>query len=164
MPGGNKNIKPEDGHQFQPGEKAAEKYTKKIAEQLANELLDWMEEVDENGKDSGHIFICDFLADRRLTKNLCSYLARKFSSFSDLLEIAKLKQEAKLLKYGVADRLNASMTKFVLINHHDYVDRQNIDHTTQGQAVNDIQIRVADKATIDKVKKLLNGDKPDQDI
>ncbi|GAJ05428.1 unnamed protein product, partial [marine sediment metagenome] len=61
-------------------------------------------------------------------------------------------------------RLNASMTKFCLINHHGYKDKQHIDHTTQGQAVNDIQITVADKATIDRVKKLMNGDKPDKDI
>ncbi len=164
MPGGNKNIRPEDGKQFQIGDKAAEKWTEKIAEQLANDLINWMNETDEDEKDKGNIFIIDFLASRRLCKSTTAYLAQKFSSFSNLLEIAKTIQEAKLLKYGIADRLNASMTKFVLINHHDYVDRQNIDHTTRGQAVNDIQIRVADKATIDKVKKLLQGDEPDKGI
>lgn len=164
MPGGKGNIRPEDGKQFVKGQKAAEKWTEKIAEQLVNDLIDWMNETDENGKDKGNIFIIDFLGSRRLCKSTAAYLANKFTTFSNLLEIAKTIQEAKLLKYGIADRLNASMTKFVLINHHDYVDRQNIDHTTRGEAVNDIQIRVADKATIDKVKKLLQGDEPDQDI
>jgi len=164
MPGGNKNIKPEDGKQFQKGNKAAEKWTKKKSLELGDQLLDWLDEIDDEGKDKGNIFVIDFLASKRLDKNIPGYLANKFTSFRELLEIARTIQEAKLIKYGVADRLNASMTKFCLINHHGYKDSQHIDHTTQGQSVNDIQITVADKATIDKVKKLIQGDEPNKDI
>jgi hypothetical protein len=169
MPGGNGNIKPSDNPApFLKGNKAAEKWTKEIADTFANELIEWLSEKftdnEGNEKDKGNIFIIDFLAERKMPPKIISYLARKFTTFDTVMEIAKNIQEAKLVKYGVADRLNASMTKFCLINHHGYVDRQHIDHTTQGQAVNDIQITVADKATIDKVKKLMNGDKPNNHI
>jgi len=136
MPGGKGNIRPEDGKQFEPGNKAAEKWDKQTAEQLGRELLDWLKETDDEGKDKGNIFIIDFLAERdNIDENkfLPSYLAGKFTSFTNLLEKAKTIQEAKLLKYGVADRLNASMTKFCLINHHGYYDKQLIDHSNKGE-------------------------------
>jgi len=164
MPGGKGNIRPEDGKQFEPGNKAAEKWDEQTAEQLGRELLDWMKETDEEGRDKGNIFVIDFLAYRELPKNLPGYLANKFTSFRDLLGIARTIQEAKLLKYGVADRLNASLTKFCLINHHGYKDSQHIDHTSQGKGLQPLEITVADQATIDKVKKLINGDEPDKNI
>ncbi|MBA7486862.1 hypothetical protein ES707_22424 [subsurface metagenome] len=169
MPGGNGNIRPSDNPvPFLPGNKAAEKWTQKDADRFAYELIEWLSEkfTDQEGneKDKGNIFIIDFLAEKKYPGRIIRYLSDKFTTFRPLIEIAKNIQEAKLVKYGVADRLNASMTKFCLINHHGYLDKQHIDHTTQGQAVNDIQITVADKATIDRVKKLMNGDKPDKDI
>ena len=165
MPGGNKNIRPEDGKQFSSTYQPDEKWTEKKALDLGKELIKWQKETDEEGKDKGNIFWEEFFViENNYYPELPTYLAGKFLSFSKLLERAKKIQEIKLVKYGVADRLNASMTKFCLTNHHGYRDSQHIDHTTQGQAVNDIQITVADKATIDKVKKLMNGDKPNDDI
>ena len=165
MPGGNKNIKPEDGKQFSKDYQPDESWTEKKALELGNQLLDWQKEVDKEGNDKGHIFWEEFFVIKNdYYPELPSYLSIKFSSFLKLLERAKKIQEMKLVKYGVADRLNASLTKFCLTNHHGYRDSQHIDHTTQGQAVNDIHITVADEATINKVKKLMNGDKPDKDI
>ncbi|MCK4819839.1 hypothetical protein KA005_29005, partial [bacterium] len=164
MPGGKGNIRPEDGKQFEPGNAAAEVWDQETADQLGNELLDWLEEKDDEGQDKGNIFVIDFLANREEYSDLPAYLADKFSSFSDLLKKAKTIQEAKLLKYGVADRLNSSMTKFCLINHHGYTDKQSMDLTTKGQPVNDIKFTVADPETIDKVQKLLRGDEPDKGI
>ncbi len=160
MPGGNKNIRPEDGRQFNLGNKAAEKWSEKKALALGYELLDWLDETDDEGRDKGNIFMIDFLASQRISCRIPSYLADKFSSFCLLLEIAKTIQEAKLLKYGVADRLNASLTKFCLINHHGYFDKQHIDHTTQGKSMQKLNITVADPATIERVERLINGDMP----
>lgn len=134
MPGGKGNIRPEDGKQFQPGDKAAEKWTEQKALELGYDLIAWQKEKDEEGKDKGHIFYEEFLfIEKDLYPGLPSYLAGKFSSFSKLMERAKKIQEAKLVKYGVADRLNASMTKFCLINHHGYYDKQLIDHSNKGE-------------------------------
>lgn len=136
MPGGKKNIRPEDGKQFSKDYQPPEKWTEEVALKLGRELLDWLKEKDEEDKDKGNIFIIDFLAGKEKSRDLPTYLANKFSSFSELLEKAKTIQEAKLVKYGVADRLNASMTKFCLINHHGYYDKQHIDHTSKGESIN----------------------------
>ena len=160
MPGGNKNIRPEDGKQFSKDYQPEEKWTEKKALELGRELIDWLKEKDQDGNDKGNIFVIDFLSSRDLGKGTPTYLANKFSSFSDLLGIAKNIQEAKLLKYGVADRLNVSMVKFCLINHHGYFNKQHIDHTTRGQSVQKLNITVADPATIEKVERLINGDMP----
>ena len=165
MPGGHGNIKHTDsGSPFKAGNKMAEKWTEKDALKLAKELIDWIKETetDQAGKktDKGNIFVIDFLASKVYPPRIMPYLAKKFTAFQTIYEIAKNMQEAKLVKYGVADRLNATMTKFCLINHHGYVDKQNIDHTTKGEAVNDVKITVADTDTIEKVQRLLNGEQP----
>ncbi len=160
MPGGKKNIKSGDGKQFSSTYQPPEKWTEKISLELGNDLIAWLKEKDEEGNDKGNIFIIDFLASKSLSKDLPAYLAHKFTSFSELLGITKTIQEAKLLKYGVADRLNASMVKFCLINHHGYFNKQHIDHTTRGQSVQKLNITVADPATIERVERLINGEMP----
>ena len=56
--------------------------------------------------------------------SLIAYLCEKFSSFAKLIERAKKIQEIKLKKYGAVDKLNATITKFVLINEHGWRDKQ----------------------------------------
>jgi len=123
MSGGNKNIRPEDGKQFSAEYQPQEKWTEREAIDIVNSLLDWLEEKDADGNDSGNIFLEDFEAERRISDWVPSYLSKKFTSFSKLYEIAKKKSKAKLLKYGCADRLNATMAKFCLMNHHGYSDK-----------------------------------------
>lgn len=139
MPAGKGNIIPEDGKQFSKEYQPAEKWTEKVSLQFANDLLDWMNAEDEN------IFFDDFLFNvanpknygkrNRIYPDLIDYLCNKFSSFSDLLEVARKKQEIKLKKFGVFDKLNASMTKFTLINNHGWADSTKHDHTTKGESI-----------------------------
>lgn len=133
MPAGKGNIKPEDGKQFSKEYQPAEKWTEKVSLKFANDLLEWMNAEDEN------IFFDDFLfnvanpkdygKNNRIYPELIDYLCDKFSSFSKLLEIAKKKQEIKLKKFGVFDKLNASMTKFTLINNHGWKDKSESEMT-----------------------------------
>lgn len=118
MPGGNKNIKPEDGKQFSKDYQPAEKWTEEKALKLGNELIDWLNEDEEN------IFYEEFLLlNKNYYSKLTNYLSGKFSSFSTLIETAKEIQKLKLVKFGVFDKLNAQMTKFVLINNHGMSDK-----------------------------------------
>lgn len=118
MPGGRGNIRPEDGKQFQKGNKAAEKWTEERALKLGNDLIEWMNENDDN------MFFEEFLLiEKDLYEEIISYLCKKFTSFLKLIKKAQKIQEIKLKKFGVQDRLNASMTKFTLINNHGWKDR-----------------------------------------
>jgi len=116
----------------QPGNKNAEKWTEELALQLGNELIEWLSPKLETDKNTGktvdihaaNIFKIEFLAIyKRLHKDIIGDLAAKFRSFADLIKIADNIQEAKLLKHGSANNLNAGVTCFVLKNHHGYTDK-----------------------------------------
>ena len=131
MPGGNKNIKPEDGKQFSSEYQPDEKWTEKRAKQVGLDLIEWMNEEDQN------LFFEEFLIlKNNFYPELIAYLSNKFTSFLKLIERAKKIQEIKLYKFGVGDQLNASMTKFVLINEHNKIgDNSKHDITSDGERV-----------------------------
>jgi len=134
MAGGYGNIKPEDGKQFSKDYQPEEKWTEKKALDLGQELLAWMKEKDEDGEDKGNIFFEDFLMiENDYYDDLTDYLKGKFTSFSVLLVAAKRIQEIKLKKFGVGDRLNATMTKFVLTNNHGYSEKQETTGELKGE-------------------------------
>ena len=118
MPGGKGKIRPEDGKQFSSTYQPPLKWTKERADKLGRELIAWQTEKPTN------IFWDEFLIiEKNLYLDVINYLCKKFTSFSELINQAKRIQEIKLKKYGTADKLNASMTKFVLINNHGWVDK-----------------------------------------
>src|SRR5690554_3341961 len=122
--GGNKGIRPEDGKQFSSTYQPPEKWTEERALALADELIEWLKEKDEDGNDKGNMFYEEFLViEKDLYPDLIRYLTNKFSSFFERIKTAEKIQELKLQKYGVGDRLNASMTKFVLTNKHGWREK-----------------------------------------
>lgn len=134
MAGGKGNIKPEDGKQFSKEYQPKEKWTESVALKLGEELIAWLKEKTDDGQDKCNIFFEEFLIiENDYYPSLITYLCDKFSSFSDLIAKAKKIQEIKLQKYGVADSLNATMTKFVLTNQHGWTDK--VDNTTNGKEI-----------------------------
>lgn len=148
MPGGNKNIRPEDGKQFSKDYQPAEKWTEKRALKVGNELLLWLKDKENEE----NIFFEDFLyIENNYYSELISYLSKKFTSFSKLIDKAKKIQEIKLKKYGTFDKLNASMTKFVLINNHNWKDKFEFDGNTKNEIV-------LSKEQIKQINKDLNDE------
>ena len=136
MPGGNKNIKPEDGVQFENGNKIAEKWTEAEALKFGRDMLDWMQNADEN------IFFDDFIYlinhegkyAGKIYTDLPAYLAKKYSSFLDILNTCRKIEETKLKKFSAFDKLNASIAKFLLSAEYNY--REKSDMTTKGESIN----------------------------
>lgn len=132
--GGYKNIKPNEGVPFttenQPDK---EIWNEELAVRLFDDLIEWLNEKDDEGDDNGNMFFKEFFLiecdpkkyhpNAKIYGDLPNYLANKYLTCSKLLRKAKEIQEIKLMKYGVADRLNASMTKFTLINNHGWRDK-----------------------------------------
>lgn len=128
MPGGKGNINGNDGKRFSSEYQPEEKWTEDAALKLGNELIAWLKEKDDDGEDKGNIFYEEFLIiENDYYPPLVGYLCEKFSSFLKLIEKAEKIQELKLQKYGVGDRLNSSMTKFVLANKHGWKSNQEIN-------------------------------------
>jgi hypothetical protein len=141
MPGGRGKITSKDGKPFSKTNQPAPKWTEDKAIQLGEQLIKWLKEVDEDGNDKGNMFFMEFLViEKDLYPEVIDYLSEKFTSFSKLIEKAKKIQEIKLQKYGVGDRLNSAMTKFVLINNHNWKDKSEVDHTSGGEKLNIISL------------------------
>ncbi len=146
MPGGKGNIKPEDGKQFSREYQPKEKWTEKKALKVGDNLISWLKKEDEN------IFYDDFLIlENDYNDDLITYLRKKFTSFSELVKKAKKIQELKLMKFGVFDKLNSTMTKFTLINNHDWKDKTEIDQTVR-------DITPLTKEEIDEAGKKLDNE------
>jgi len=131
MPGGKGNIKPEDGRQFENGNKAAEKWREQDALKLGNDMLDWFRAADEN------IFFEDFLylsCDESkyvgsIYKELPAYLSNKFTSFLNILEKCKEIEKIKLKKFGAFDKLNPSIVKFLLSAEYGLTEKTKTEVT-----------------------------------
>lgn len=108
----------EKGKKFSSEYQPKEKWTEDKSLDLGHNLIEWLKESND------HIFFEEFLIiESDLYPEIINYLSNKFPSFLKLVERAKKIQEIKLVKFGVADLLNATMTKFVLTNHHGYADK-----------------------------------------
>jgi len=119
------------------------KWTEKKAINLGEDLIKWLKDKDEEGEDKGNMFFEEFLIiEKNLYPDLIRYLSEKFNSFYELIEKAKKIQEIKLVKYGVGDRLNATMTKFVLINHFKYTNGTNEITGADGKELINININL----------------------
>lgn len=141
----NAQTKKTNGRLFSSTNQPPEKWTEKKALELGNELISWLKEKDEYGNDKGNIFFEEFLIiEKDLYPELIAYLRNKFLSFFKLLEKANKIQELKLQKYGTADCLNATMTKFVLINKHNWKEKHELSGN-DGCSISDIKIEVIDK-------------------
>jgi len=163
MGGGKGNIKPEDGRQFSSEYQPQEKWTETKALEVGNKLIEWLHEKDAEGQDKGNIFFEEFLyLENNYYSELIAYLSKKFTSFLKLIERAKKIQEIKLYKYGVGDRLNANMTKFVLINEHKKVsDNSKLEHSGEINQTTQSDLSKLSLETLKKVQQELlnNGDK-----
>lgn len=143
MAGGKGNIRPEDGKQFskeyQPDK---ELWSEDLSLLFLNDLIAWIKEADENIFVEDFIFLsCDETRYKgNIYAGLPNYLCTKFSSCSKLYERAIAMQKAKLVKYGVMDKLNAAMTKFTLINNHGWRDKNETDFTTGGEKIKTVLI------------------------
>lgn len=135
MPGGNKNIRPEDGVQFEKGNKAAEKWTEEAALKFGNDMLDWMQGADENIFFDEFIYLINHKEKYagKIYADLPGYLAKKYSSFLDILNKCRKIEETKLKKFSAFDKLNASIAKFLLSAEYNY--REKSDMTTKGEKI-----------------------------
>jgi len=122
--------------------KNAEKWTEEIALELGNDLIQWLKKepsyyIDKSKRiriRDANLFLGEFLVEKRLDDATLTMLC-KIDSFAVLYARAKKIQELKLAKHGCLGFLEASMTKFCLINHHGYKDKieqtnENINYNT----------------------------------
>jgi len=114
----------ENDGKFEVGNKAAEKWTLESAMELGNELIAWMEEDQRN-----NIFFKEFLLSKDIYSTVLNYLTEKYEPFSKLIKKATEIQEMKIVKYSIDNKLQPTMSIFVLKNKHDWIEKSKIDTT-----------------------------------
>jgi len=137
MPGGKGNIRPSDGRQFSKDYQPNRPWSEEAALRLGNDLLNWMKAADEN------IFFDDFLYLQcnednypgKIYPELLSYLAKKFTSFLNLLIKCREIEKIKLKKFGAFDKLNAGLVKFLLSADYGMTEKTQNENTNYNHEI-----------------------------
>lgn len=122
-----------------------EKYTIEWLEKEAEALRQWMQLPES-------VFFKSFCVERGYSPQRLSEFADKSAVFAETLELAKASQECKLVNYGLFNKVNAGIAKFMLANHHGYTDKQQVT----GDAANPLSFLL--QKVDGKTKDLLNED------
>jgi hypothetical protein len=94
-------------------------YTEEWLKKEAQLFRKWMQQEDS-------IYFKSFAIERGYHPNRLQEFADKNPEFSGVYNLAKAWQEQKLVNYGLFNKTNSGMTKFVLANHHGYVEKTQV--------------------------------------
>lgn len=103
------------------------KYTKEFIENEADLFLEWMQRPES-------IWYKDFALERGYDPNLLSIWAKENDKFSGIYDRSQAWQQSKLIKGGLLNQFNSTITKLVLANTCGWTDKQQA--TLSGDSVN----------------------------
>ncbi len=114
------------GHPPYPGCETGgrpKKYTTEFIEKEADAFLEWMKHPDS-------IWYKDFALERGYSSKLLSIWEKENEKFSEVYEISKDWQQSRLIKGGLLNHYNSSITKLVLANTCGWTDKQQVSGDT----------------------------------
>jgi len=88
-------------------------YTVDDANKLADEMLEWINSSESEGK-SPNFWLNDFAVSKKLLPRQILVFCSKNEYFNSIYEICKLIQESKLLKMALYKEVNATPAVFIL--------------------------------------------------
>jgi hypothetical protein len=146
---GNKNAV---GNPGPPKDKLTfpEIYTIEYIEKEATAFKEWLQKPDS-------YFFTAFATERGYCIQRLTEFAKKSSVFSDVLKFARDSQHTKLVLGGLKNETNAGITKFVLMNHHNYTEKNQVS----GDAANPISFLL--DSTSNRSKELTTYKENDAD-
>lgn len=106
-------------------------YTPEFIDKMAIEFSEWL-------KNPMNVWFKDFALDRDLNPDLLSIWAKENERFSGVYQLAKHRQESRLINGGLINLYNGSIVKLVLSNAHGWSDKQ--ESKLSGDAVNPLAL------------------------
>ena len=105
----------------------AVKWTDDKIQELIDKFTEWW-------KDQDNLFWKEFFVEQEgYYPGIISYLEESNQLFSNFIKKAREKQEYRLLKKGLSNKLNPTLSIFVLKNHHDYKDKSEVENNSTVQ-------------------------------
>ena len=114
------------GHPPYPGCETGgrpKKYTSEFIEAEADAFMKWM-------KRPANIWYKDFALERGYDPRLLSLWEKENEKFSEVYKLSQHWQQSKLIKGGLLNHYNASITKLVLANTCGWTDKQQVSGDT----------------------------------
>ncbi len=105
------------------------RYSTEDIECFADELLIWI-------KQDSSFWLKDFCLERDIDPDLMAEWAKENERFNGTYKLAKGFQESRIFKGALQNTFNSSISKFVLVNCHGWVDRQEAKVSDRGLTIN----------------------------
>jgi hypothetical protein len=96
-------------------------YTDDWITEEAKLFREWMQKPDS-------LYFMSFAVERGYDRQRFNEFAECNKDFADAYSYAKIWQEQKLVKCGLMNQTNSSLTKFVLQNCHGWAERSTVTH------------------------------------
>lgn len=103
-----------------------EEWNNQLIEAEGIELLAWLER-------DGNVFAKEFANQRGYHSSRFTEWCQQSKTFQLIYSRAKEIQEVKLLKGGLHGTHKEQMSKFVLVNHHDYKEKSELSASIDGK-------------------------------
>jgi hypothetical protein len=129
------------------GNKNAERWTFEEASAFFDKALTL-------SKNNEYDFIGEIAYDLDESKNIFDYLIDKFPELKPLKEKLLTNCEVNCFRNVKKENINVAIGIINLKSNHGWTDRQQLDHTTKGNEINQTPIIVANKETADALEEL----------
>jgi len=129
------------------GNKNAERWTFEEASAFFDKALTL-------SKNNEYDFIGEIAYDLDESKNIFDYLIDKFPELKPLKEKLLTNCEVNCFRNVKKENINVAIGIINLKSNHGWTDRQQLDHTTKGNEINQTSIIVANKETADALEEL----------
>lgn len=114
------------------------KYTKKVLDDLADELLYWLEDAIHN--DPKKFWWKDWCFSKGISPSRITEWAKENDRFAVAYEIINHWQESLVSKYALLKKFDSSFSKFYLSAKHGW--REKDEEANQNEKANDLYLRV----------------------
>ena len=159
----------------QPDNTNAKSWTEKDAIELGNQLVDWLMTPGVfistiagpmlNKRENPRVYIIDFLhREKQLYPSVTCYLETRFESFSNLMEKARMIQQAKIANYGIMGLTEKAFTCFTMKHLFKWRDKLDIEIKEEKVLTFDITLEEKIKAlSPDRLADIAYAEIPEDD-
>ncbi len=122
-------------------------YTEEVINELADDLLAWLEESDD------HIFIYDWCKKHRIDPDFPSKWRVESSRFNRAMRCIEKQQESRCFQGALYKQLDSRMATFALSCKHGWVDKSKVEISGDKENPLHFVLALAERSSADLVEE-----------